>query len=59
MYSDENYLVPAKTGKDEWLAPKISLMNAQATESGNQPFAQEQLITAGPNAGQPTTQFGS
>ena len=53
MHEEKNNLNPVKIEKSEWFAPKISLMTAQATESGPNMSLNERLT---PN-GQPST-FG-
>ena len=58
MRADKNVLASAKTEKIEWLAPKISAMNAQATANGTNPNAAEQNYNAGSQAGNPTNNFG-
>ena len=58
MNLDKNSLSSEKIEKSEWLPPKISNMYVQATKNGSNPFAVEQNYTAGPDAGQPTNNFG-
>ena len=58
MILDKNSLNSVISEKSEWLPPKISNMNMQATENGTRPFAAEQNYTEGASAGQPTNFFG-
>ena len=54
MIVENKDLKSAKTEKIEWLAPKISYMNVQATENGANVLAAEQQYFTGRN----TNNFG-